>query len=60
MWVVVGLAYLVMRFSPSLPLVWATFLIAGPIEVWLLRRAWLRSLRVATADGEQMALAPSA
>jgi putative MATE family efflux protein len=44
MWVVVGLAYLVMRFYPSLPVVWATFLVAGPFEVWLLRRGWLRSL----------------
>jgi putative MATE family efflux protein len=44
MWVVVGLAYLVMRFYPSLPVVWATFLVAGPFEVWLLRRAWLRSI----------------
>jgi Na+-driven multidrug efflux pump len=44
MWLVVGLAYLVMRFYPSLPVVWATFLVAGPFEVWLLRRGWLRSL----------------
>jgi len=44
MWVVVGLAYVVMHFYPSLPAVWSTFLVAGPFEVWLLRRAWLRSL----------------
>ena len=44
MWVVVGLAYLMMQIAPSLAAVWAMFLLVGPIEVWLLRRAWLRQL----------------
>jgi multidrug resistance protein, MATE family len=46
MWVVVVLAYIAMQVAPSLAAVWAMFLLVGPIEVWLLRRAWLRRLGV--------------
>ncbi len=45
MWVMVGLAYLIMQIMPSLTAVWAMFLLVGPIEVWLLRRAWLKHLK---------------
>jgi putative MATE family efflux protein len=44
MWLVVVLAWLALHVLPSLAAVWGMFLIAGPIEVWLLRRAWLRRL----------------
>jgi multidrug resistance protein, MATE family len=44
MWLVVGLAYLIMLVAPSLAAVWAMFLLVGPIEVWLLWRAWRKRL----------------
>ncbi len=44
MWFVVGFAWLAVTFvQQSLMAVWVSFLIAAPLEAWLLRRAWLRT-----------------
>ncbi|HWQ15527.1 MAG TPA: MATE family efflux transporter [Roseiflexaceae bacterium] len=43
MWVIAGLAFLATRIWPALAAVWAAFLVIGPLEVYLLRRAWRRT-----------------
>jgi MATE family multidrug resistance protein len=43
MWAAVGLAFVLVRFVPELWVVWAAFLITGPIETFLFWRAWRRA-----------------
>ncbi|NJN19455.1 MAG: MATE family efflux transporter [Oscillochloris sp.] len=39
-WMAVGVAFLLVPFWPSLPVIWSAFLISGPIEAYLFYRAW--------------------
>lgn len=43
MWAAVAIGFLGLRFLPQLWLVWAAFLITGPIETYLFWRAWRRA-----------------
>lgn len=43
MWSAVGLAFILVRFVPQLWVVWAAFLVTGPLEAYFFWRAWRRA-----------------
>jgi MATE family multidrug resistance protein len=54
MWAAVAIGFVALRFLPQLWLVWAAFIITGPLETYLFWRAWRRAdLRRGGAGGAE-------
>jgi MATE family multidrug resistance protein len=52
MWAAVAIGFVALRFLPQLWLIWAAFIITGPLETYLFWRAWRRAdLRRRDAEG---------
>jgi Na+-driven multidrug efflux pump len=52
MWAAVAIGFVALRFLPQLWVVWAAFIITGPLETYLFWRAWRRAdLHRRAADG---------